>query len=112
MRPERCLALRSGLETLVTIEQVQTAVTTPPETTRAYFRGRCLEKWPRDVVAANWDSIVFDIGKDPLCRIPMMEPLRGTMALTKELLDRCVTPGELISALGDEVSPSSFRPTN
>ena len=112
MRSERCLALRAGLETLVTIEQVQSAVTTPPETTRAYFRGRCLEKWPRDVVAANWDSIVFDIGKDPLRRIPMMEPLRGTMALTKELIDRCVTPAELVTALGDEVSPSSFRAPN
>ena len=31
-----------------------------------------------DVVAANWDSLVFDIGRDPLRRVPMMEPLRGT----------------------------------
>jgi Pup amidohydrolase len=31
-------------------------------TTRAYFRGRCLQKFPDDIVAANWDSLVFDIG--------------------------------------------------
>ena len=40
--------------------------------------GRCLQKWPDDIVAANWDSLVFDIGRDPLRRVPMMEPLRGT----------------------------------
>lgn len=112
MRPEKCLALRAGLETLVTHQQALTATTTPPDSTRAYFRGRCLEKWPHDVVAANWDSVVFDIGKEPLRRIPMMEPLRGTKALTKELLDRCATPADLVAALGDEVSTSNFKPTN
>ena len=49
-----------------------------PTTTRAYFRGKCLQKWPNDIVAANWDSMVFDVGRDPLRRVPMMEPLRGT----------------------------------
>ena len=53
-------------------------MTEPPTTTRAYFRGTCLAKWPDDIVAANWDSLVFDIGRDPLRRVPMMEPLRGT----------------------------------
>ena len=41
-------------------------MTDPPTTTRAYFRGRCLQKFPDDVVAANWDSLVFDVGRDPL----------------------------------------------
>ena len=42
----------------------------PPVTTRAYFRGRCLQKWPTDIVAANWDSLVFDVGRDPLRHAP------------------------------------------
>ena len=37
-------------------------MTEPPETTRAYFRGKCLQKWGADIVAANWDSLVFDLG--------------------------------------------------
>ena len=37
-------------------EEVERAVTEPPTTTRAYFRGKCLQKWPNDIVAANWDS--------------------------------------------------------
>ncbi|MFM7891582.1 MAG: proteasome accessory factor PafA2 family protein, partial [Actinomycetota bacterium] len=66
-------------------EQVHEAIDTPPDSTRAYFRGTCLARFAPDIVAANWDSIVFDIGRDPLKRVPMMEPLRGTKALTADL---------------------------
>lgn len=112
MRTEKCLALRAGLETMTNSEDVLRATTTPPETTRAYFRGMCLQKWPADVVAANWDSVVFDIGRDPLRRVPMMEPLRGTRELTERLFAQSSTPAELVAALGDQVSPSNFKPTN
>jgi len=43
---------------------------------------------------------VFDVGSDPLRRVPMMEPLRGTEALTRELFDHVSTAAELIDALG------------
>jgi proteasome accessory factor A len=112
MRPAKCLALKANLETFTEHEQVLNATSTPPDTTRAYFRGKCLENWPEDVVAANWDSIVFDIGREPLRRIPMPEPLRGTRELTENLFTRCATPAELVSALGDQVSSSNFKPTN
>ena len=100
LRAERCLARRVGLETLVSEEDVRSAMTEPPTTTRAYFRGRCLQKWPNDIVAANWDSMVFDIGRDPLRRVPMMEPLKGTAEHVAELLDSCDTAAELLSRLG------------
>jgi proteasome accessory factor A len=112
MRADKCLALRANLETMTNQEDVLSATTTPPDTTRAYFRGMCLKKWPTDVVAANWDSIVFDIGREPLRRVPMMEPLRGTRQLTENLIAQSSTPSELVAALGDQVSPSSFKPTN
>ena len=41
------------------------AMTEPPATTRAYFRGECLAHWPDAVVAANWDSVILDVGSDP-----------------------------------------------
>ena len=100
LRPERCLARKVGLETLISDDDVRTAMTQPPTTTRAYFRGRCLQKWPDDIVAANWDSMVFDIGRDPLRRVPMMEPLKGTADHVAELLDSCETASELLSRLG------------
>jgi proteasome accessory factor A len=100
MRPDRCLALRVGLETMVTQEEAERAMIQPPTTTRAYFRGRCLAKYPDDVVAANWDSMVFDVGRDPLRRVPMMEPLRGTAAHVASLIDESETAAELLAKLG------------
>ena len=99
LRPEKSLAARVGLERLVTSEEIEAAVTTPPPDTRAWFRGECLRRFPDAVVAANWDSLVFDVGGDPLRRVPMMEPLRGTREMVGSLLDRCHTAAELISAL-------------
>ncbi|MGI9645383.1 MAG: depupylase/deamidase Dop [Ilumatobacteraceae bacterium] len=100
LRPDRCLARRAGLETLATPDEVAAAVTAPPDTTRAYFRGRCLEKFPNDIVAANWDSLVFDVGRDPLRRVPMMEPLRGTADHVATLIDESETAGDLLDRLG------------
>jgi proteasome accessory factor A len=100
MRVERCLALRAGLDTLVEQAEAESAMTNPPTTTRAYFRGRCLAKFPDDIVAANWDSLVFDVGRDPLKRVPMMEPLRGTAEHVANLIDESDTVSELLDRLG------------
>ncbi len=100
MRPEKCLADRVGLQRLIADDDVRSAMTDPPESTRAYFRGRCLAKWPADIVAANWDSLVFDVGRDPLRRVPMMEPLRGTADHVARLIDECETASELLARLG------------
>jgi Pup amidohydrolase len=100
MRVEKCLALRAGLETIVDPAEAVAAMTEPPTTTRAYFRGRCLQKFPNEVVAANWDSLVFDIGRDPLRRVPMMEPLRGTAQHVASLIDQSATAAELLERLG------------
>ena len=51
------------------------------------------------MVAANWDSIILDVGADPLKRIPMMEPLRGTRAHVEALFDQARTPADLVSRL-------------
>jgi proteasome accessory factor PafA2 len=100
LRSERCLASRAGLETLVDADEVAWAVEHPPRSTRAYFRGRCLDKFPDDIVAANWDSLVFDVGRDPLRRVPMMEPLRGTADHVATLIDQSETAAELLDRLG------------
>ena len=88
------------IERILDESEVITAMTEPPESTRAYFRGRCLSRWPDSVVAANWDSIILDVGSDPLRRIPMMEPLKGTRAHVERLFNECATPAELVARLG------------
>jgi proteasome accessory factor PafA2 len=101
MRLEKSIARRVGLDVMCDIGAVMRAVTEPPVDTRAYFRGRVLERWPESVVAANWDSIVFDVGRDPLRRVPMMEPLRGTRDLVGDLIDSSSDVTELLARLGD-----------
>jgi proteasome accessory factor PafA2 len=100
VRPGRSLFARLGTERLVSEESVLEAVTEPPRDTRAYFRGRCLQRWASSIAAANWDSLVFDLGEDPLRRVPMMEPLRGTSAHVDTLFEECETPSALLEALG------------
>ena len=82
-------------------EDVDRAMTEPPTDTRAYFRGQCLKRWGSMIAAANWDSLVFDLGDEPLRRVPMMEPLRGTAELVDSLLDGCDTPAQLFERLGN-----------
>jgi proteasome accessory factor A len=99
LRPERSLSDRAGLRRLVEPAAAERAMTEPPSDTRAYFRGRCLQRWAPQVVAANWDSIVFDVGASSLRRVPMMEPLRGTAAHVGTLVDESADPAELLARL-------------
>jgi len=104
VRPERGLynrlLARGRMQRLVTEPEVDQAMAAPPEDTRAYFRGRCLAKYPDAVAAASWDSVIFDIpGHDSLQRVPTLEPLRGTRAHVGDLIDRCQTAAELVAAL-------------
>ena len=80
--------------------ELRRATVEPPRETRAYFRGRCVKKYPDSLVAANWDSLVFDVGEDSLKRVPMMEPLRGNESLVGDLLDASPDAATLLDALG------------
>jgi len=99
VRPERSLYSRLGLERVVSEDEVVAAMSEPPTTTRAYFRGKCLQRWASSIAAANWDSLVFDLGAEPLRRVPMMEPLKGTAPIVDTLLAGCSSPAELIARL-------------
>jgi proteasome accessory factor A len=96
------LAAAGRMKRLFTDEQILEATRRPPQGTRAYFRGECVRKFGDSLVAANWDSLVFDIGEDSLRRVPMMEPLRGGKDRVGSLLDGADTPAELLRALGGE----------
>ncbi|NCG25276.1 MAG: proteasome accessory factor PafA2 [Actinobacteria bacterium] len=102
MRPNKGLAWRIGLEQLVTDDEARRAMIEPPADTRAFFRGKCIEHFPDQVVAANWDSLVFDVGAKSLRRVPMMEPMRGTAAHMGTLFDECDSAVELLRRLGSQ----------
>jgi Pup amidohydrolase len=103
VRPGRSLyekLVRGGrIERLLAEDDVIAAMADPPESTRAYFRGTCLARWADSVVAANWDSLVLDVGIEPLRRIPMMEPTRGSKEHVAELFGQVSTPRQLVERL-------------
>jgi proteasome accessory factor A len=103
VRPDKGLYNRMAaggrVERLLGEDEVTRAMTSPPEDTRAYFRGRCLDKYAAQVAAASWDSVIFDIGRESLQRVPTLEPTRGTKAHVGALLDRCETAEQLVDAL-------------
>ena len=93
------LAHAGKVERITTDEEVQRAIMEPPDDTRAFFRGRCIAKYPDAIAAASWDSLILDTGRDALQRIPMREPLRGTRAHVEELLDACEDAAALVDRL-------------
>jgi Pup amidohydrolase len=103
VRPGKGLASvlsRNGkLERLVTDAEIERAVDLPPRDTRAYFRGRCLAQFAKEIAAASWDSVIFDVGGESLQRVPMLEPMRGTEAHVRDLLDSCEKASDLLDKL-------------
>lgn len=101
--PGRGIALklmeRGSLDTLFTHEQVNAAVLEAPHDTRAYFRGECVRRYPQNVAAASWDSVVFDIGGDTLLRIPTLEPRRGNRDSVLGLLEQSESAADLLNSL-------------
>jgi proteasome accessory factor A len=87
------------VERIVSDDEIERAVMEPPEETRAYFRGRCISRYPDAIAAASWDSIIMDTGADALQRIPMREPLRGTRAHVEDLLEACEDAADLVEKL-------------
>lgn len=104
IRPEKGLYAKlvaaGRIERLLDDASVERAMHDPPEDTRAYFRGRCLEKYSDDIAAASWDSVIFDLpGRESLQRVPTIDPLRGSKAHVGALLDECDTALDLVSRL-------------
>jgi Pup amidohydrolase len=93
------LAATGKVERLAAESEIERAMMDPPEDTRAYFRGRCIERYADTIVAASWDSVIFDTGADALQRVPMREPLRGTREHVEDLLSDAPDAATLVSML-------------
>jgi proteasome accessory factor A len=103
LRPDKglyyMLERQGRAERIATDEEIVAAVHKPPEDTRAYFRGECLKRYGSAVFGVNWDSISFSVDEEPIKRILMAEPLKGSKAHVEELLDRSTTAAELVKNL-------------
>jgi proteasome accessory factor A len=103
LRPDKglyyILERQGRAERIVGDEEINAAIHEPPHDTRAYFRGECLKRYGSAVFGVNWDSISFGVEDEPIKRILMAEPLKGTKAHVKELLDHSPTAAELVKNL-------------
>jgi proteasome accessory factor PafA2 len=101
--PERGLYYRleqgGRVERIVSSDEVESAMISPPRDTRAFFRGSCLARYATSLVAASWDALIFDLDGQTLKRVPMLDPLRGTAIHTEGLLDAYPDPSGLVAAL-------------
>lgn len=103
VRPEKGLyyTLERGnhIDRLLPEGEIEKAEQVPPPDTRAYFRGQCLKKFSQAIYAASWTSVLFDVGNTTIKRIPLMDPLRGTESLTRELIEESDSAGSLLAKL-------------
>ena len=90
------LERRGDVERVISDDAIERAVFAPPTDTRAYFRGECIRRFGSSIFGVNWDSISFNLGEEPIKRILMNEPLKGTKAHVQDLLDSCTTVEELV----------------
>ena len=93
------LALLPGLSGHPQQTEIIEAIHRPPKDTRAFFRGECLRRYPEEVFGVNWDSISFGVDDEPVKRIMMTEPLKGSSRHVGELLERSSNATELVKNL-------------
>jgi proteasome accessory factor A len=58
-----------------------------------------LRRYPKEVFGVNWDSISFGLGDQPIKRIMMSEPLKGTKKHVEQLFADSPTAKDLIENL-------------
>lgn len=95
------LMAKGRMRRLTTEAEVTTAVEHPPTDTRAWFRGECVRRYGGQVVAASWDSVMFDLqGERTYVRIPMDDPHLGTQSAVGALLADDPDASTLVERLG------------
>ena len=67
------LVRQGSMRCMVSEEEIETAIFLPPETTRAFFRGRSVARFNDAITSIQWDEIVFENGGRSK-RIALPEP--------------------------------------
>src|SRR5207248_561606 len=111
--------VRKGLMRRVTTEdEIKSAIFNPPETTRAFFRGRAVARFNDAISSIQWDEIVFANGAYS-CRValpeaamnPRLDALNHAARNGKGLMRRVTTEDEIKSAIFNppETTRAFFR---
>src|SRR5699024_4028259 len=71
------LVSKGAMRRLTTDEQIEHAVVTPPESTRAWARGRFIAEIGDRVVAAGWDHVVVTDSRGRTRHVDLTDPFPG-----------------------------------
>ena len=81
------LPRQGSMRNIVSEEEIKSAIFAPPETTRAYFRGRSVARFNDAITSIQWDEIAFANGtRSHLVALP--EPADGARLETLNALVR------------------------
>ena len=85
------LVRQGSMRRFVNEEEVKRAIFAPPETTRAFFRGRAVAKFTEQITSVQWDELEFAGRRGPI-RVALPEPfvddrLRRLHALVESTKD-------------------------
>jgi Pup amidohydrolase len=76
---------------------VRRAISDPPRTTRAYIRGRCIQKFSASVLSAQWDHITLQGRRGPL-KISLLDVFtQQEVAAYAKVVDAAKCPDDLAS---------------
>jgi proteasome accessory factor A len=70
------LARQQSIRSVVADDEVVRAISTPPETTRAWFRGRSVARFPKAISSIQWEEIRFADGRKTRA-VKLPEPAGG-----------------------------------
>ncbi len=101
------LESRGEVARILDPQEIEEALLSPPVDTRAFFRGALMKRFPREVVAVSWSSVVVDDGSFSLKRIPLEDPCRGTQKIAGALIERHASATELLSELVSGQAPKA-----
>ncbi|WP_288831691.1 depupylase/deamidase Dop [uncultured Corynebacterium sp.] len=95
----RALVRKGSMKTLAAPGEIEAAADNAPADSRAWFRGAVSRKFAEDVLASNWQAVVFATGAGP--RKVHIDAVDGfTAAEVGEVVDKARTVDELLAALG------------
>ncbi len=89
---------RSGLGD----QMLEAALSEPPATTRAWLRGRLVNAYPGQVVAAGWHSMVLETGEKGQRRLPLTDPLSFTRTAASPAVEGAADVVEVLTRLTGE----------
>lgn len=100
------LVRKGRIRTLVPEEEIRAAVTAPPTTTRAWLRGEVARRFPDQLLAANWDSLILDVpfAGSSATRVLLPDPSRATAGELQDALATVTDAAGLVAVL-TEIMP-------